>query len=82
MHTQISTLQKHHLAQRVPNKQTVMRKELRTIREHLREAEQDMKEHKWQSVAELLNEIATMATELRIQAEANDAVTAWLHEEQ
>ena len=72
----LSTLAIHHLGQKMPHKQTAIRAEMRTIREHLRMADADMKLHNWQSVAELMNEIAAMATELMVQAQTNQETRA------
>ena len=69
--SRLTTLQVHHLAQRMPYRQTAIRAEMRAIREHLRMADADMKLHNWDSVAELMNEIVAMATELTTRAQLN-----------
>lgn len=73
----LSTLAIYHLAQKMPHKQTTIRAEMRTIREHLRIADAEMKLHNWQSVAELMNEIAAMATHLMVQAEENQEMKGY-----
>jgi hypothetical protein len=69
--TTLTTLQRKHLAERMPNKIGAFRSEMKTIREHLRMADEAMKIHDWSSVEEIMNEVACMANQLMGHAEQN-----------
>lgn len=68
---QLTSLQRHHLAQAMPNKITAMRSEMKYIKELLKHADEAMKIHDWSDVAEIFNELATASTELMLKAEEN-----------
>jgi hypothetical protein len=68
---QLTSLQRHHLAQDMPNKITAMRSEMKYIKALLKQADEAMKIHDWSDVAAIFNELATASTELMVKAEEN-----------
>ena len=69
---QLTSLQRHHIAQNMPNKITEIRSEIKDIKALLKQADEAMKIHDWSDVAEIFNEIATTSTELMVRAEENN----------
>lgn len=68
---QLTSLQRSHLSQRMPNKMTQLRSEMQDIKDHLRSANEAMKMHDWSTAQDIFNEISCMATELMVKAEQN-----------
>lgn len=68
---QLTSLQRHHLAQNLPNKITAIRSEIRDIKALLKQADEAMKIHQWSDAAEIFNELATVSTELMVKAQEN-----------
>jgi hypothetical protein len=75
--TTLTTLARHHLAQRMPNKISAFRSECKTIKEHLKMVDDAMKIHDWASVEELLNEVAAMANQMTELANQNKQAKGW-----
>lgn len=69
---QLTSLQRHHLAQNLPNKITAIRSEIRDIKALLKQADEAMKIHNWSDVADIFNEIAATSTGLMVRAEENN----------
>lgn len=67
----LTSLQRNNLSQKMPNKISNFREEIKTVKQHLRMIDEAMKAHEWNDVSELLNEIATMSTELMVKAQEN-----------
>jgi len=70
--TQLTSTQRHHLGQDMPNKITAIRGEIKDIKAMLKQADEAMKIHDWADVADIFNEIATASTELMVRAEENN----------
>ena len=64
MTTTLTTLQKHHMAQNAIHKMSAFRSEYKSIKEHLKMADDAMKIHDWASVEEIMLEVSAMANQL------------------